>query len=460
MDHVSPLDLDDTIVAPATPPGGAPRAVIRITGPGAVRLLTPLFPDIPSDAIRQPKVIRSRLTLEPGRELPLDLFIWPDQRSFTRQPLVEAHLEGSLPLVDWVVEILCRAGARLARPGEFTLRAFLGGRLDLTQAEAILGAIDADDAASLQAALKQLAGGLAAPLVALRSDLLNLLADLEAGLDFVDEDLEFISTEETLRRLSGAAELTRGTLEQLGERETLGTAALVVLRGLPNVGKSSLANALAEREASLVSPTPGATRDYVPSFVAWDGLELALVDTAGIEEIDAASDSIKAQAQSLGREQASRAVVELFCVDSSRPLAAWERDQLAAEEARRIVVWTKSDLEGTDLGATEVASGLFGLRVSVVDGRGLEALKAAVVERLVQPATGEAVAGTAIRCRGSLERAAAALRAATELTAAAAGDELVVAELRVALDALGEVVGAVYTNDLLDRIFSRFCIGK
>src|SRR4051794_14966228 len=191
------FDLDDTIAAIATAPGGSLRGIVRLSGPNSVAIAGQVFhgSDEPRcDSATHPRCERGSVQLSRALgQVPATLYLWPTASSYTRQPSAELHLPGSSPLVEAALEAVCLAGARLARPGEFTLRAFLAGRLDLTQAEAVLGVIDAGSRQELDAALSQLAGGLATPLAALRGQLLDLLAELEAGLDFVDEDIEFIS---------------------------------------------------------------------------------------------------------------------------------------------------------------------------------------------------------------------------------------------------------------------------
>ncbi|MEX0612814.1 MAG: hypothetical protein WD229_11905, partial [Pirellulales bacterium] len=215
---------DDTICAIATAPGGAARGMVRVSGPDALRIIAQLFQPRdgqPLDAVRGPTALAGDVAVELGVDrgstnppltpsyrggestrVPCDLFLWPTVRSYTREPLAELHTVGSPPLVEALLATVCRAGARLAEPGEFTLRAFLAGRLDLTQAEAVLGVIDAADRRQLDTALAQLAGGLSQPLSRLRDELLNLLAHLEAGLDFVDEDIEFISPSDLVAHLA------------------------------------------------------------------------------------------------------------------------------------------------------------------------------------------------------------------------------------------------------------------
>ena len=235
------FDLDDTIAAIATAPGGALRGIVRLSGAQCVTIATHAFEPDQTDsspAGRFPTCRRGTINLprDLGR-VPVTLYLWPTTSSYTRQPTAELHLPGSPPLLEAALEIVCQAGARLARPGEFTLRAFLAGRLDLTQAEAVLGVIDAQGRQELDSALAQLAGGLARPLAALREQLLDLLAQLEAGLDFVDEDIEFISPAQLNHQLAAAAQLVENLANQMRDRSESGRLSRVVLVGLPNTGK-------------------------------------------------------------------------------------------------------------------------------------------------------------------------------------------------------------------------------
>jgi len=491
---------DDNIAAIASAPGGACRGIIRLAGPTAVACLGQVFRPAAGEAAArwatltpdsQPVTIDGSISLEPGHELPVRAYIWPGRRSYTRSPLVELHTVGSPLLLEWVVERLGTAGARAALPGEFTLRAFLAGRLDLTQAEAVLGVIDAQGQASLNTALAQLAGGLAGPLAGLRTRLLDLLAHLEAGLDFVEEDIEFISADELQSQLGdirGRVEAIAAQMQSRGESREM---PRVVLTGLPNVGKSSLFNALLrgdgneaasddERKAggarrirtAIVSDIAGTTRDFLVGETTLGNRRCLVVDTAGVEHRDGGSSSeseqaptaneaAEAAAQALGDTQRAAAAVTLLCLDASRPLTPWEAEQLAAPCPARVIVLTKAD---------QVAPGVplpaEGMLTSSVTGQGLAELRQAIASALVTVGDAEpgetsgTVAATAIRCRESLRQAAQALEAAADLAAGGLGEELVAAEIRVALDALGQVTGAVYTDDILDRIFSRFCIGK
>ena len=446
---------DDTIAAIATAPGGAARGIVRVGGISAVQVVDRLFVaegDGNLQSLRRATAVAGNLRIHPfGAAIPARVYVWPTRRSYTRQPLVEIHTIGSPPVLDAIVADVCRCGARLAAPGEFTMRAFLSGRIDLTQAEAVLGVIDAADNDQLQTALAQLAGGIARPLAAMREDLLDLLAHLEAGLDFVEEDIQFIAASELQRQVATAEGKIVALLDQLAQRSLPEGDANVVITGWPNVGKSSLFNALAQRDAAIVADAEGTTRDYVTCRAVLGGVPCEVIDTAGQTCGDMA---IETSAQQLTHRQTAIAAMELFCLDAGRPMNAWEQAQITSATPRRLVVLTKSDLpQHCDYAGPAVS-------ISNVTGQGMAELQAQIGARLHERSAAEVVPATAARCRDSLSAAAAALARAGELALRQAGDELVAAEIRAALDELGHVVGAVYTDDLLDRIFGRFCIGK
>lgn len=448
--------IDDTIAAIASAPGGAARGIVRVSGPAVVQIVVRCFQ--PSDgnvdlaAVREPSAIFGQFVTE-ASPFPVDLFFWPTSRSYTRQPLAEFHTLGSPPLLDSALRATCAAGARLARPGEFTLRAFLAGRIDLTQAEAVLGVVDAADRRQLRTALEQLAGGLSHPLQALRDDLLNLLADLEAGLDFVEEDIRFVSTGELDRRLSAAAEQLQHLAARLANRGDTRGSPRVTLVGDPNVGKSSLFNALVRQSAALVSSQPGTTRDYLVARIDADGLIVELVDTAG-RDSNPQRQSIGEAAQSAAAGQHDRADLRLLCLDVTRPLNDWEQGEMG--RGSTIATHTKCDLLEAQSAPIQSA-----IATSSRTGAGLDQLRTAIHKALVhEPGDGGFVAGTAARINDSVHVAAESVTRCRHLEAEGAGEELVASELRIALTELGKIVGAIYTDDLLDRIFSRFCIGK
>jgi tRNA modification GTPase len=382
-------------------------------------------------------------------------------RSYTGQPVVEIHTIGSPPLLQAILQAVCTAGARLAGPGEFTLRAFLAGRIDLTQAEAVLGVIDADDGRSLNAALVQLAGGLARPLHRLRDDLLDLLAHIEAGFDFADEDLPFVTRHDLDARLADAENHIAAIERQLHTRGEPIDVVRAALIGRPNVGKSSLFNAVVGNAAALVSHHAGTTRDYLTADLDLDGIKCRLIDTAGLAHPPSAAshseNGIDRAAQLASETQRREADMQVICLDATRPPDEWEQAELDnnATTGQHIIVLTKCDA------GRELAGSIAGIRTSSVTGVGIDDLRNALRRKSLAAAGthGGVVASTAARCRESLRLAVRSLQRAREV-AQAGQEELAAAEIRVALDELGRVVGVVYTDDLLDRIFSRFCIGK
>lgn len=431
-----------------------------MSGPSLVERLAPLFRGdkrFELASIGTARVIGGTFLARAGLELPCELYLWPSPRSYTGQPMAEIHTIGSRPLLDAALATLCSSGFRLAERGEFTLRAFLAGRLDLTQAEAVLGAIDAADAREFDVALAQLAGGLAGPLHRLRDRLLDLLAHLEAGFDFADEDLPFLDPDQLRQQLSDSAETVTRLARQMTSRTETSDAIRVALVGRPNTGKSSLFNALVGRPGALVSEEPGTTRDYLTAELDLEGVRCRLIDTAGMETAPHPQPpELWAAGQEATREQAELARVRLLCVDSTRWLVPAERSLLDDGRIRTLVLLTKCDLpSGTDYTGPAV-------RTSSRTGEGLDSLRDSLRNAILAATAsdGDVVAGTAIRCQESLRAAAECLGRALEIVETGCAEELIAAEIRIALEELGKVVGTVYTEDVLDRIFSRFCIGK
>ena len=430
-------DLDDTIVALSSAAGLAPRAIVRMSGRAAPRIAKAFCPEF--DSLPVGRFFQGKLRLANFHApIQADIYHFVAPRTYTGQDVVEIHTISCQPIVDLLISECLNAGARAAQPGEFTLRAFLAGKLDLTRAEAVLGVIEANDRHELQHALMQLAGGMAQPMRELREDLLNLLADIEAGLDFTEEDIHFVATDDLLMRLgNGLAYLTlmRKQIEQrsLGQRRFR-----VVLAGKPNAGKSSLFNALVGNEAALVSAEPGTTRDYLVKTIEIDGVHIELIDTAGERETE---DSIEASAQALGKQQLGEADLILQCVACDDPVPIMPHC---------LPIATKADLGMAPANL---------LTTSVTTGAGLVDLRARLVQE-VRRAGHAALAPSLSRCRHHIDACLQHLRTAHAIVIHEELPEILALELRLALDELGAMAGAIYTEDLLDRIFSRFCIGK
>jgi tRNA modification GTPase len=434
---------DDTIVALATAPGPGLRAILRLSGPKAFEVATAYFEsDVPPKHERRRFEGQIRIP-DIHSPLPADLLVFPAPHSYTGQDVVEIHTLSSPPLIDRLLATLMANGVRAARPGEFTLRAFLGGKLDLTEAEAILGVIEATDDDQLRTALAQLAGNLSRPLDGLRDDLLNLLADIEAAMDFAEEDITFVGREDLLIRLAKALAQMTLVRRQLDSREQSETAFRAVLVGRPNAGKSRLFNVLTGGKA-IVSAEPGTTRDYLIGRIDIDGVVIELLDTAGRQPPRGAID---AEAQTLGRDQATAAELVLVCVPSETELSPDDRTNL---ERGGIWVATMCDRAPAPPSA---------LGTSALTGLGLDQLRSMLAER-ARTRREPPLAPSLSRCRHHVEKSLTHLRNAHNAVLFDDPAEILALELRAALEELGALVGAVYTDDLLDRIFSRFCIGK
>ena len=428
--------VQDTIVALSSAPGPGARAIVRLSGPRARGAVAALFDgDLP--VARTFTTGFLKLSQVPAA-LPAEVYFFRGPHTYTGQDLAEIHTVSSPPLIDRLISDLLAAGARAAQPGEFTMRAFLTGKKDLTQVEAVLAVIEATDETDLQAALAQLAGGVSQPLAKLRDDLLNLLADVEAALDFVDEDIEFVSNSDTILRIGNALAHLLNLKRQLDDRSVSRRPMRIALVGEPNAGKSRLFNALVGADAALVSAEAGTTRDYLSHALDLGGHAVELIDTAGWQT---ATDSIEAQAQALGRGQTDAADLVLVCV----PVDA---DPPSALPPRGTLLRTKADLGPAT-----------GLTASAFAPDGLIALLAFLTSSAAAFAR-PALAPSQSRCRHHIDAALADLRTAHNHAVFGDPPELLALALRQALDQIGAMAGSIYTNDLLDRIFSRFCIGK
>jgi len=453
----SQIDPEQTIAAIASPAGAGGRGIIRVSGANALKIVGKVLREA-----TPPLTIGSRLaeryscTLPFGQyraPLAIDLFVWPGTRSYTGQPTVEIHTISSPPILESLLGQIYEQGARPAGPGEFTMRAVLTGKMTLLQAEAVLGVIDAESERDLDQALTQLAGGISSLMRTMRDDLLSDLADLEAGLDFVDEDIDFVDRDDFLRRLVRIEAELEELCEAASQRMMNRPEFRVVLAGLPNAGKSTLFNALTGKQA-LVSDRAGTTTDYLSATVERDGIRIQFLDTAGWE---LGLDEIQQQAQSHRQLQLDQADLILWCSsadDSGNELDAQRLDELRRLGRPVARIATKSDLAA--------GSGEALLSVSVAKSLGLEELWSLLIERASSGSVHrtELLSTSAARCRDALYRTRDHIQSAKSLAETTAGDELIAEEIRGALRELGMILGQVHTDDLLDLVFSRFCIGK
>ncbi len=452
------FDTESTICAIATGTEGAFRGAIRVTGPDSLAVVAKACMDRTSDRWNVLHATRLQQTIELPTLGPIDVdvFIWPNGRSYTGQPSVELHCLGNTIILQSIQSRLIENGAVLAQPGEFTLRAFLAGRLDLTQCEAVLGVIHAANDRSFNVALSQLAGGLSVPLSQLRTSLVNLLADIEAGLDFVEEDISFVSQSQIVTRLEHALAVIIELLHQMESRAAQTVQLLVAIVGPPNAGKSSLINAMADRQVSIVSPEPGTTRDYVRLRLELDGVRVDVLDTAGLELAEGTTP--RAIAQEFTQQQVESADLILYCLsveDSESP------DWLASRyDAPTWLLRTKCDLDsvGRELSCRYDQEFLVSTKQTDSVARIIDGLRAWAATKMEN--ANQVVPLTAARCQASLKNAIEALLHAKKAAEFQQGDEVIASEIRLSLEEIGLVAGTVYTDDILDALFSRFCIGK
>jgi tRNA modification GTPase len=461
----------DTIAAVCTPPGGAERGAIRVSGPRAAELVraTVRCPEEPG--LKARGAFRGRF--DDGRgEQPVLLLWMPAPHSYTREDVAELHLPGSPFLIGAALERLIALGARPAGPGEFTRRAFEHGRLDLTRAEGVLALVEAANEDERRSATALLFGGLAERVDALRAGLEELRALCEASLDFDETDTGHVPEAELERLASEALARVEEAAGWEERREPLSGLPRIALVGAPNAGKSSLFNRLARGGGrALVSTLAGTTRDGVAAVWTVAGVECRLVDLPGFHDArgDARANEPDRLAQELAREVRAGADLLLWVVDGAatdEPALRRERAELPSGTPH-LLIWNKSDL------TSDAPSAGADVGVSARTGEGLEALEAAAATALGLGPRGpasEARGGAestgglgrelSVRHRHALEASARELRASLGALRAGAPLDLVAESLRVATDALDDVSGRTTPEDLLDRIFARFCLGK
>jgi tRNA modification GTPase len=425
----------DTIFAPASGAGRAAVTVLRLSGPASGTLLTALCGQVPPPRVASLRSLRGR----DNEMLDRALVLWfPGPASYTGEDAAELHLHGGRAVMEGVAEALVALGARPAEPGEFTRRAFLNGKLDLLAAEATADLVEAETSAQRRQALRQMEGALGELYRGWSARLLRLLAQQEALIDFPDEDLPPEVEAETLQEIGALEAAMRAHLADDHRGERLREGLVFAITGPPNAGKSTLINALAEREVAIVSPLPGTTRDVLEARVVLGGVPVTLLDTAGLRE---AADPLEQEGVRRARARAAAADLVIAVADATAPSTPEQ------EGPSVVLVVNKADLSPV----TQP------LGISARTGAGLAMLRtrlAAEAARLTQ-AAGPAPL-TRARHRAAVTEAAGHLAAAREIGLA----ELRGEELRLAMQALGRLTGAVGVEDVLDSIFRHFCIGK
>ncbi|MEI8306266.1 MAG: tRNA uridine-5-carboxymethylaminomethyl(34) synthesis GTPase MnmE [Chloroflexales bacterium] len=467
---------DDTIAAIATPPGEGGVGMIRVSGREARAVAAAIFRPARPGPLR-PFRLRYGHVVDPASGAVVDEVLCAFMRaprSFTCEDVVEISCHGGPLPVQTTLALALAAGARLAHPGEFTLRAFLNGRIDLTQAEAGLDVVRAQTSAGLALAQAQLGGWLAREVRAARAGLMECLAYITAVVDFPEDEVPAQEIGPQLRAGLAAAE---GLLAGADQGVIYRQGARVALVGRPNVGKSSLLNALLRADRAIVTPIPGTTRDTLEETANLGGIPVVLIDTAGIHT---SADPVEQLGVERARQALQGADLALLVLDATEPVGPGDLAIAAlAREKPTIVVWNKAEggppsplaplperargAGGGRAGWGDVPLALATVATSATTGAGIEDLAQAVARALLggaPPAAGEARLVSSPRHRDALQRAVDHLRAAVDSWGAGRPADLLAGDLTVALNALGEITGETVGDDLLDLIFSRFCIGK
>jgi tRNA modification GTPase len=467
VDSNSP-PADDTIAAVATPPGRGGIGIVRLSGPDALKITS--------------RLVRPRRALEPGRAVlasvmdpanaegePIDeavatSFVAP--HSYTGEDVVEIAAHGSPIVLDALLRGALAAGARLANPGEFTQRAFLNGRIDLTQAEAVHDLIAAQTLEQARMAAQQLGGALSRRVAPAKEELVTLIALLEAGMDFAAgelDDVDVVPPQQIRAAIIRVREILMKLARSYAQGHRLREGASLALVGRPNVGKSSLFNRLLERERAIVTAVPGTTRDTVEEVTALGGIPLRLIDTAGLR---AGGEAPADQAEALGiarsREALADADLVILVLDASAPVCSEETGLLQSLEGRpHVVVRNKADLLGRSEPGSDASRTPDSLFTSAVTGEGVEELRAGILRMLSGDGdvVGEGVLNS-LRQQQAVQSAIDAVAAADAANESGVPHEFLLADLHDGLRALDSLTGATTSDDILNRIFSTFCIGK
>jgi tRNA modification GTPase len=444
--------VSDTIAAISTAFGEGAIAVLRLSGPRAVEVADAVF--CGKDSLRNAPARVAQFGSLHDRGSKLDdvlATVFRAPASYTGEDLVEIGCHGGVLVTRRILEALLRHGARAAEPGEFTQRAFLNGKMDLTQAEAVMDLISAQTDLALRAANEQLEGRLGDRIRDLREALLEMLAHVEAYIDFPDEDIDPETGEALRKRIVQARSDVQKLLDTAAQGRVLREGVRTVIYGAPNVGKSSLLNRLLGYERAIVSARPGTTRDVIEEVINLRGIPLHLMDTAGVRE---SSDEIEREGMERTRRAVERADLVLHVADASQPNGSSGRFENSAP--------TVDVLNKIDLGENETWRGVEAVRVSCETGAGFDALADAIEERIFGGGAAHRDWTIAINARhqSCLERALDYLQAARSAFDQNLSPEFIAEELRAALDAVGEVAGKADTEELLGVIFGRFCIGK
>lgn len=456
----------ETIAAIATPPGVGGIGIIRVSGPLALSILQDLFrPHKPFGTIQTHRFYYGTVIDHNGDVLDEIMAVYMQApNTYTREDIVELQSHGSSLILNSILSEVLYHGARLAEPGEFTKRAFLAGRIDLTRAEAVIDLLKAKTDTGVQLAVGQLQGQLYERIEQIRNALVTIQAVLEVAIDFPEDDVELVDADRLVRQIEEEVEKPLTELIRMADQGSIiREGILLVIAGLPNVGKSSLLNALLQEERALVTPVPGTTRDTIEELISIKGIPARLVDTAGIRDD---SDIVEELGIQRARQKVRQADLVIFMVDASVPLSDQDMQLYRSlEGAECIVVLNKIDIaDPENVSATQnVFSGVEQVQISARNHDGLADLQEKIYTRIM--GTGTALSerdacAPNVRQRAVLKETLVACGGLRSALSAGVTVDLISVEVQSALDYLGDIVGVTTAEDVLDKIFAEFCIGK
>lgn len=474
-------NIDDTIIAVSTPIGEGGIGIVRLSGPAAIEIADRLFlpkdgrkiakcqshtihyghvVDRPKTKDRSPKA--GRPIKKGGIIDEVLLTVMRAPRSYTREDVVEINCHGGIQAVKKVLDLSMRYGARIAEPGEFTKRAFLNGRLDLAQAEAVLDTIRAKTEGSLKVAVSQLGGRLSGEVNAIRDSVVDMTAEIEASIDFPEEGLQVKEESALIKKTQGVIDRLKHIIDTYGDGMVLREGVLAIICGKPNVGKSSLMNLLLKRDRVIVSPIPGTTRDTVEEVISLKGVPIRLVDTAGITK---ARDIVEREGILRSRRYLELADIALIVLDASTGIGEEDADIIGSVgDKKKIVILNKCDLPGKI--NEKRLKGMFKdagiVRMSVTEKRGIENLERTILDTVWggKFTQGEGAVVSNARHKELLDKAYGSMLSVKRALKKKAEAELIAIDLKEAIFDLGLIVGRSVSDDVLDRIFEQFCIGK
>jgi len=456
------MNLDDTIVAIATPPGRGGVGVVRLSGPDA-RAIAQVMLRLSGAGELQANRAHLGELIDPATDERIDEIVatfFAKPHSYTTDDVVEISCHGSPVVLRHVVEMAVARGARLAEPGEFTMRAFLNGRIDLTQAEAVRDLIDSQTLYQAQVAARQLEGSLSKRIQPIKHKLVELIAIMEAGIDFAEDDVSVIPGEQILERIGAVREPLRKLLASFAFGKVVHEGLTLAIVGRPNVGKSSLFNRLVEHDRAIVTATPGTTRDLISETVSMGGIPVRLVDTAGIRTALDEAESIGVQKSREALADADVVLLVLEAEDGKPAELRQDQELLQLSQSRnRVVVVNKIDLPGHSRKHLEHTVPVF---TSALTGEGIDELRATIL-KLVSGDNGmqqESGFLTNVRQHGLVQNAVTCLDAAEAAVPLKTPHEMILLDLYNSLHALDEITGATTADDILNLIFGTFCIGK